>query len=67
MDRIYGLVGFSTAVAIYVYYTVWVVLTPFIDEKVVWFHSIFPDRWCSPSHTFLSSLSMLCVWVWWSD
>ena len=45
MDRVYSLVGFSTAVALYAYYIVWVVVTPFIDEQVDWFHSLFPDRW----------------------
>eukprot|EP00966_Prymnesium_polylepis_P053988 1247982-Prymnesium_polylepis.1 len=45
MDRVIGAAGFSAAVAIYIYYTAWAVLTPFVDENVVWFHSLFPDRW----------------------
>ena len=36
---------FASAVAAYAYYSVWVLLTPFVDKEVAWFHSLFPDRW----------------------
>ena len=47
VDRVLGAAGLSAAVAAYVYYTAWVVVTPFIDPDVVWFHRLFPDRWCA--------------------
>ena len=44
-DRLLGTVGFALSVAAYVYYTAWVLVTPFIDKKVEWFHNLFPNRW----------------------
>ena len=35
----------AALVASYSYYTAWVVLTPFVDRDVSWFHDIFPDRY----------------------
>ena len=35
----------AALVASYSYYTAWVVLTPFVDREVSWFHDIFPDRY----------------------
>ena len=62
MDQTYGLVGFSAAVAIYVYYTVWVVLTPFIDEEAAgWFHNLFPDRWCGIERDSALCAAALCA------
>ena len=37
--------AFASAVAAYAYYSVWVLLTPFVDKEVAWFHGAFPDRW----------------------
>ena len=35
----------AALLASYSYYTAWVVLTPFVDRDVSWFHDIFPDRY----------------------
>ena len=35
----------AVLLASYSYYTAWVVLTPFVDREVSWFHDIFPDRY----------------------
>ena len=32
----------AVLLASYSYYTAWVVLTPFVDRDVSWFHDIFP-------------------------
>ena len=35
----------AALVASYSFYTAWVVLTPFVDRDVSWFHAVFPDRY----------------------
>ena len=45
LDRLLGFVGFWLVLIAYVYYTVWVLITPFVDPKIWWFHDLFPDRW----------------------
>ena len=35
----------AALLASYSYYTAWVVLTPFVDRDVSWFHDMFPDRY----------------------
>ena len=44
-DRLIGAVGFAAALLIYVYYTAWVIVAPFVDPSVVWFHALFPDQY----------------------
>ena len=45
IDRLIGGLGFAIAVLIYLYYTAWVIVGPFVDPRVEWFHSLFPRRW----------------------
>ncbi|KAL1519684.1 hypothetical protein AB1Y20_023194 [Prymnesium parvum] len=66
MDRVLGAVGFSAAVSIYVYYTAWVLLTPFVDPSVSWFHNLFPDRWWAiavPTTLFVVALAFVATFV----
>ena len=44
MDTQASLLG-GCLLALYVYYTAWVILTPFVDRDVPLFHDLFPDRW----------------------
>ena len=60
-DRLLGVAGFAAAVVIYVYYTAWVIVTPFVDPKVEWFHNLFPDRFYAlaiPTALLLLGLSV---------
>jgi len=53
---------FASAVAAYAYYSVWVLLTPFVDKDVPWFHSFFPDRWWAiavPTATLVLGLTLV--------
>ena len=65
-DRLVGTVGFSLAVFIYIYYTAWALVTPFIDAKAVWFHSLFPDRWWAfavPTALLVVGLTCIALFV----
>ncbi len=44
-DKIVGAAGLVVAVAIFAYYTAWVLVTPFVDNGISSFHRFFPDRW----------------------
>ena len=44
-DRLLGTAGFLVSVLVYVYYTAWVLVEPFVDPSVTWFHALFPDRY----------------------
>lgn len=44
-DKAVGVLGLLLSVAIFVYYTTWVVVAPFVDESVFSFHRLFPDRY----------------------
>ena len=57
-----GAVGFSASLLIYVYYTAWVILTPFVDPKITWFHALFPDRyWAFAIPTALLVLGLTVI------
>ena len=44
-DKLVGVVGLLLSLAIFAYYTTWVVVAPFVDPSNVSFHGLFPDRW----------------------
>ena len=57
---------FASAVAAYAYYSVWVLLTPFVDKDVAWFHSLFPDRWWAlavPTALLVLGLTLVITFV----
>ena len=57
-----GAVGFALTVAAYLYYSLWVLLTPFVEKDVVWFHDLFPDTWWALAvPTALLVLGLTCV------
>ena len=57
-----GAVGFALTVAAYLYYSLWVLLTPFVEKDVVWFHNLFPDTWWALAFpTALLVLGLTCV------
>ena len=57
-----GAVGFVLTVAAYLYYSLWVLLTPFVEKDVVWFHDLFPDTWWALAvPTALLVLGLTCV------
>ena len=65
-DRLLGALGFSAAVFIYIYYTAWVILTPFVDPKIEWFHGLFPHRWWAiavPTTLLVLALSLVTGFV----
>lgn len=43
--RLLGALGFVGTLLLYLYYTVWVILTPFVDADLAWFHQFFPALW----------------------
>jgi dolichyl-phosphate mannosyltransferase polypeptide 2 regulatory subunit len=43
LDNAIGLIGFTTVGVAYIYYTIWVLLTPFVEADNESFHSLFPD------------------------
>ena len=48
------------------YYTAWIILTPFIDPKVTWFHALFPARWWAfaiPTALLVVALTMIATFV----
>ena len=70
-DQALGTIGFTAALFIWLYYTAWVILAPFVDPKVEWFHALFPPvlgvsasrRRCSSSASAalaFSSASSVC-------
>ena len=57
-----GTIGFALTVATYLYYSLWVLLTPFVEKDVVWFHNLFPDTWWALAvPTALLVLGVTCV------
>ena len=44
-DRLIGILAFALGIVGYLYYTAWVIGTPFVDPRVKWYHSLFPDTW----------------------
>lgn len=65
-DRLLGAAGFATALIIYIYYTAWVILTPFVDPKITWFHALFPDRWWAfaiPTALLVLGLTVIATFV----
>ena len=43
-DRVLGAAGLAASVAIFVYYTAWTLVAPFVDPSAAWFHALFPAR-----------------------
>ena len=65
-DRLLGAAGFTTALLIYVYYTAWVILTPFVDPKITWFHALFPARWWAfaiPTTLLVLGLTVIATFI----
>ena len=65
-DQIVGFVGFAAALVSYVYYAAWVLVTPFVDPSVAWFHSLFPDRYYAfaiPTSLLVIGISLLATFV----
>ena len=65
-DKILGATGFVVALFIYIYYTAWAILTPFVDPKVTWFHALFPDRWWAfaiPTALLVVGLTGIAVFI----
>ena len=63
-DQALGVIGFTAALFIWLYYTAWVILAPFVDPKVEWFHALFPDRyWAFAIPTTLLVVGLSCVGV----
>ena len=63
-DRFLGTAGLVTAAVIYVYYTAWVLLTPFVE--VEWFHNLFPPRWWAlavPTALLTVALTFVAIFV----
>ena len=61
-----GGAGIALTSAAYLYYTIWVLLTPFVDSDVLWFHSLFPDRWWAvavPTALFVLGLTSVVTFV----
>ena len=44
-DKVVGVAGLVLSIAIFAYYTTWVLVAPFVDKSVTSFHRFFPDRW----------------------
>ena len=40
-----GIAGLAVSLVVFVYYTAWVLVEPFVDPSVTWFHALFPDRY----------------------
>ena len=61
-----GSAGVVLTSAAYLYYTIWVLLTPFVDKEVVWFHNLFPDFWWAvavPTALFVLGLTSVVTFV----
>ena len=43
-DQVLGAAGLSLSLLIFVYYTTWALVTPFVAADA-WLHSLFPARW----------------------
>ena len=57
-----GAIGFALTVAAYLYYSLWVLLTPFVEKDVAWFHNLFPHTWWALAvPTALLVLGVTCV------
>ena len=65
-DQLLGFIGFTAALAIWVYYTAWVIVAPFVDPSVEWFHALFPDRWWAfaiPTTLLVVGLTLIFTFV----
>ena len=65
-DKSLGVAGFTLSILIYIYYTAWVLLTPFVDAKITWFHSLFPHRWWAlavPTALLVMGLTVIATFV----
>ena len=64
---LYGCVaGFLLTVAAYIYYSVWLLLTPFVEKEIAWFHALFPDTWWAlavPTALLVLGLTCVCTFV----
>ena len=65
-DRLLGATGFAVSLLIYVYYTAWVIVAPFVDPKITWFHGLFPARWWAfaiPAALLVLGLTIIATFV----
>ena len=65
-DKLLGAVGFVASLVIYIYYTAWVIVTPFVDPKITWFHALFPDRWWAfaiPTALLVLGLTVIATFI----
>ena len=61
-DTLLGATGCVAALAIFIYYTAWVILAPFVDAEVAWFHALFPARsWAFTIPTILLAVAFAFV------
>ena len=62
----FGTAGFLLTVAAYIYYSVWLLLTPFVEKEIAWFHALFPDTWWAlavPTALLVLGLTCVCTFV----
>ena len=65
-DRLCGILTFALAIVGYLYYTAWVIGTPFVDPRVEWYHGLFPDRWFAlaiPTALLIVGFSTVVVFI----
>ena len=65
-DRHWGILTFALGIVGYLYYTAWVIGTPFVDPRVEWYHSLFPDKWFAlaiPSAMLVVGFSAVLVFI----
>lgn len=65
-DKLLGAVGFVASLVIYIYYTAWVIVTPFVDPKITWFHALFPARWWAfaiPTLLLVLGLTVIATFI----
>ena len=65
-DRLLGAAGFALSLALYAYYTAWVIVAPFVDPQITWFHSLFPARWWAfalPTAALVLGLAIIATFI----
>ena len=65
-DRLCGILAFAFTIVGYLYYTAWVIGKPFVDPRVEWYHSLFPDLWFAlaiPTALLIVGFSTVVVFV----
>ena len=65
-DKVVGVFGLILAVTIFVYYTTWVLVVPFVDSSASSFHRFFPDRWwaiAGPIALLVGALTFVAMFI----